>query len=382
MLEIALYCGFMSIFYLYLPRRIHRFKLYSYCLRALQIEQSPDNSLAIILTPIVKIQSVRSLCRTASLTLVGSLTLAAVSTVSQSEKAAAIDLNFGSPTTANNLNSGFAGLNLGPGNNRATIDYLGVAAGIDARVTAVASGNGTFAGHLPNYSTATTGEPAGDAGFVYVAASGGTGGAGTGVAGGLSYTFDFFNSGSNFGTRATAQGLDLRFLVYDVDGEPSQGEAVRIAKGNGTSGLISYQRGNGGTSLAGNTVGPLTVSEDLNNYTFTGQNDNIAETNSAAATVFNFANTNSVTFNFEAFTRSGSNANNPVFSAIDGDLSLLGATETAKQASLRTNFGPLVTANAAGTITPVPEPFTIIGTLVGGTAALRMRKKLKASSGV
>jgi hypothetical protein len=28
--------------------------------------------------------------------------------------------------------------------------------------------------------------------------------------------------------------------------------------------------------------------------------------------------------------------------------------------------------------TSVPEPFTIIGTLVGGTAAMRMRKKLKA----
>jgi hypothetical protein len=34
------------------------------------------------------------------------------------------------------------------------------------------------------------------------------------------------------------------------------------------------------------------------------------------------------------------------------------------------------TANAAS----VPEPFTIIGTLVGGTAAFRMRKKLKASA--
>lgn len=30
--------------------------------------------------------------------------------------------------------------------------------------------------------------------------------------------------------------------------------------------------------------------------------------------------------------------------------------------------------------TKVPEPFTIIGTLVGGTAALRMRKKLKATT--
>lgn len=34
------------------------------------------------------------------------------------------------------------------------------------------------------------------------------------------------------------------------------------------------------------------------------------------------------------------------------------------------------TANAA---TSVPEPFTVIGTLVGGTAALRMRKKLKSA---
>lgn len=29
--------------------------------------------------------------------------------------------------------------------------------------------------------------------------------------------------------------------------------------------------------------------------------------------------------------------------------------------------------------TAVPEPFTIIGTLIGGTAALRMRKKLKST---
>jgi hypothetical protein len=32
--------------------------------------------------------------------------------------------------------------------------------------------------------------------------------------------------------------------------------------------------------------------------------------------------------------------------------------------------------------TDVPEPFTIVGTLVGGTAALRMRKKLKSNTKV
>jgi hypothetical protein len=37
-----------------------------------------------------------------------------------------------------------------------------------------------------------------------------------------------------------------------------------------------------------------------------------------------------------------------------------------------------VSGSINGTTTAVPEPFTIIGTLIGGTAAVRMRKKLKA----
>ena len=47
------------------------------------------------------------------------------------------------------------------------------------------------------------------------------------------------------------------------------------------------------------------------------------------------------------------------------------------------SFGPFTTTiDGAGNVNPtgstsVPEPFTIVGTLVGGTAALRMRKKLK-----
>jgi hypothetical protein len=37
-----------------------------------------------------------------------------------------------------------------------------------------------------------------------------------------------------------------------------------------------------------------------------------------------------------------------------------------------------VSGSIDGATTAVPEPFTIIGTLIGGTAAVRMRKKLKA----
>jgi hypothetical protein len=49
-----------------------------------------------------------------------------------------------------------------------------------------------------------------------------------------------------------------------------------------------------------------------------------------------------------------------------------------------TDFGAFTTTIdgpgnvSAGGATAVPEPFTIVGTLVGGTAAMRMRKKLKA----
>lgn len=51
-----------------------------------------------------------------------------------------------------------------------------------------------------------------------------------------------------------------------------------------------------------------------------------------------------------------------------------------------TQFGAFTTTiDGVGNVNPtsttsVPEPFTIVGTLVGGTAALRMRKKLKSTA--
>jgi len=39
-----------------------------------------------------------------------------------------------------------------------------------------------------------------------------------------------------------------------------------------------------------------------------------------------------------------------------------------------------INATVGQTSQPVPEPFTIIGTLIGGTAALRIRRKLKATA--
>jgi hypothetical protein len=54
-----------------------------------------------------------------------------------------------------------------------------------------------------------------------------------------------------------------------------------------------------------------------------------------------------------------------------------GALSAAEVASLG-GFGTTIPGTPRGTA--VPEPFTIVGTLIGGTAALRMRKKLKSTS--
>ena len=52
-------------------------------------------------------------------------------------------------------------------------------------------------------------------------------------------------------------------------------------------------------------------------------------------------------------------------------------------AQVNIGSGPIVTpSNGGAGGAEVPEPFTIVGTLVGGTAALRMRKKLKSNDKV
>ncbi len=136
-------------------------------------------------------------------------------------------------------------------------------------------------------------------------------------------------------------------------------------KGVGNSGFSGYQ-------IANNN--PLTVTQDATSYLFQGVGYNLPENDASGATVLYFDNTSTFTLQFEANTVStinNLNLTNPVFSAIDGDLSILGATEALKTASLATSYQSRVTAQK------LPEPFTVIGTLVGGTAAFRLRKKLK-----
>jgi hypothetical protein len=314
------------------------------------------------------------------------LSLAAVATVCQPEKAAAVDLVFSTVTTANGNTTGLTtnlfGAGLGNGYTGRIIDYTNVAGGVNARVTATTFGNNySFVGHLNNYNSANgTTQPNGDAGFIYQIAANQTG------AGGMTYKIDLFDATFGNGWTQAYVAPDLRFSVYDVDGENSsttgpgttqgiynQSEAVRVFKGDTAtnSGFAGYQ--------VGTATNSLVPTEDANSYLFTGPSTNYLETNVVGAALLYFQNTSSVTFQFEANTSSPTNPNpNGVFSAIDGDVSLIGNNATnfdaSGHATTTAGFGMYQTA------TKIPEPFSIFGSLIGGGVAFGMRKKLKATS--
>jgi hypothetical protein len=296
------------------------------------------------------------------------LSLVAVATVSQPEKAGAVDLNFATvDTTRNTVGTDTSGLGPGVAPNNTTpgvfqniIYYKDVATGMDARITATVSGTRySFINHLPNFTA--KGASVSDTGLRYQIDSG----IGQGQ---LTWKIDLFTNDHNYTTAATA--TDFRFLTYDVDGEPSQGEAVRVFKGDTAtnSGFAGYQLG---------TTSPLALTETANSYLFTGGGVNVAENNPAGSVLLFFQNTNSITLQYEANTTSGSGAN-PVYSAVDGDVSIIGNNTTNfdsnGHATTAAGFSSYVVAKK------IPEPFTIIGSLIGGGVAFGMRKKLKATS--
>ncbi len=243
-------------------------------------------------------------------------------------------------TTGTNPN-GFA---LGPYYNGSVIDYTNVATlggvAIDARMTATAFGTGySFVGHLPNYSQNSPGQPAGDTGVVYNAAT-------PGNAGGIVYKMDFYTHSSNFTTRFVIP--QARILVYDVDGEATQSEAVRAFKSDG---LLSYQIGTDPTTS-------LIVTDNQTNALFQGRNTNVSETSALGDVIFLYQNTSTITLQFEANTLSRSPANNGVFSGIDGDLSILNGNESG--------FGAPVV---------VPEPSSALLAVLPLVAGLLGRRK-------
>ena len=240
------------------------------------------------------------------------------------------------------------GTPLGPYYSGSVIDYtnVGQLSGtfIDARITATPFGNGySLIGHLPNYSQNVVGQPTGDAGIVYAANQ-------AGEAGGLTWKMDFYVHGSNWLTPFVIP--QARILIYDVDGESIQSEAFRAFKSDG---LMSYQ--------LGNTAQALVATDNGSDVLFQGPGTNFSETDPTGAAILLYQNTNSITLQFEAFTDISSTVPNPIFSGIDGDLSILNGDESG--------FNPPVEA---------PEPSSaMLAVLPIACAILTRRRRLVKS---
>ncbi len=231
-----------------------------------------------------------------------------------------VDLDFShnvQPTNATNPNNS----TLGPAYYAGlTLDFVNVAFvnefAVDARVTInFATSPGVspgyeFVGYIPDYNSAAGG-PEGDLGVYYRSMLNNV----LPVTGGISYTISFYESGSNFTTSKTLS--DFRFLIYDHDGEPGQSESIRTYESNG---FVGYQIGN---------ISGIHAHDENGAWSFDSRGSGHPEDNADGAFIAYYHNTSSVTFDMYATTLPWlPGANNGVFAAFDGDLSLTGGSTT------------------------------------------------------
>lgn len=216
-----------------------------------------------------------------------------------------------------------------------TYRFLDVAPGYDMRATITSFGNGQFLYSYPNYSSAA-GEPSGDLGYRYQA----TGSYGLG---GIRYKLDFFESGGVFSTAKILP--DLALMIYDVDGEANQDESVRVFLSDGFYGFRMP------------SVGGTTFVNEGASFLFSGPGSNRNEDDPSGAFILYFGNTSSLMLEMVSDTTGGS-LPNAVFSAIDGNLSLIGKNFT----------------NFTG-IQMVPEPSVGSLLLLGAAWALGRRRR-------
>ena len=241
--------------------------------------------------------------------------------------------------------------------NGLTQSFRNVATGVDMRITTSTYGAATY-----NYTVKTT--AGGDLWAQYTSTAGWNSAVNP-VPGsnplGINYTLNFYEADAGH-TFSIAKVLSsFRLLTYDVDGSNSgtststvngvttttktivQSERIRVLPG---SGFVSYQ-------LTPDTK--LTVTENAGAWEINGDNVDVNWTLPSMA-MMNFANTSVVKFQFEApYSR---NANDPVATYLDGDLTFI------TQAQFDTFSAP------------VPEPSSLALCLLalGGLGLVRRRK--------
>lgn len=246
--------------------------------------------------------------------------------------------------------------------NGLTQSFRNVAEGVDMKITTSTYGAATY-----NYTVKTT--AGGDLQARYTSTAGWNSALDP-VAGsnplGINYTLNFFEADAGH-TFSIAKVLsDFRLLTYDVDGSSNtstssgsnngvpwttttktiiQTEAVRVLAG---SGFVSYQ-------LTPDTT--LTATENAGAWQFTGNAVDVNFT-TPSMVMMNFANTSQVNFQFEA--PYSLNANDPVATYLDGDLTFITADQLA--------------TFSAPTGVPEPSSLALCILALGGWGLVRRRR--------
>ncbi|KHT64200.1 hypothetical protein RJ45_07985 [Photobacterium gaetbulicola] len=233
-------------------------------------------------------------------------------------QAAPIDLSFDNPYLVNlDTVISFSPADPATTSNIMRFTNVGTTGGLtlDARVTATPFGDYVFDWQAPNYKSSTVTEPNGDIGFLYRRDASLP--ADQQAEGGLVYLFELFDgTGAKSNTYTDPFVADeLAIIVYDVDGEldnigNQQSENLRVFKSDG---LFSYNTGNTPSSLTANDLGAEIL--------FEGPGTNFDEDDPSGAVRLNYINTSNFTLQFESITFADIFfLDNPVFSAIDGNL--------------------------------------------------------------
>ncbi|MDW4499131.1 hypothetical protein R5H30_14130 [Sulfitobacter sp. D35] len=233
---------------------------------------------------------------------------------------------------------------------------------VDARIVATVKAETDFGevgnsgrhgdpGFIPDYRPSGT-RDGGDLGIFYY---------GNGInstENGVRLGFEFFDgTGAQSGTFSNAiEVSELNFAIYDVDGESrakggwsDQSEFFRAFVSDG---LQSYQ--------LGNTPQALTAEQEGDVITFRGPNKNFSESDATGAVILKYANVSSFDLDFGSVQSYGT-VQNAVFSAFDGDLSLV---------DLR-NFRDPMTPQAV----PGPLSLPLLAAGVGLLGFLRRRNR-------
>lgn len=211
-------------------------------------------------------------------------------------------------------------------------------------------GSGRFGdpGFIPDYQPWGS-DTAADLGFLYY------GNGINGLENGILVEFTFFDgTGDLAGTfDQMLEIAELNFAIYDVDGE-----SIRLGNSADQTEFFSAFVSDGLTSFQlGDTPQALTAEQRGDAILFSGPDKNFSESDASGAVILNYENTSQFRLDFGSVQSSGPYQNG-VFSAFDGDLSLIAQSDFSDP------------------VTPVPAPAALT-LLLGALGGMRLFKRKK-----